>query len=63
VDIETQRGAETAWTYLAFDSSSPYIDPGAPGPPAPLANPNNAATECATATAMCKSGCFRTRSP
>jgi hypothetical protein len=26
VDIETQRGAETAWTYLAFDSSSPYID-------------------------------------
>jgi hypothetical protein len=30
VDIETQRGAETAWTYLAFDSSSPYTDNRAP---------------------------------
>jgi len=26
VDIESQRGAETTWTYLAFDSSSPYLD-------------------------------------
>jgi hypothetical protein len=26
VDIETQRGAETTWTSLAFDSSAPYID-------------------------------------
>lgn len=26
VDIESQRGDETAWTYLAFDGSSPYID-------------------------------------
>jgi hypothetical protein len=23
---ESQRAAETAWTYLAFDSVSPYID-------------------------------------
>jgi hypothetical protein len=26
VDIEGQRGSEMTWTYLAFDSSSPYID-------------------------------------
>jgi hypothetical protein len=26
VDIETQRGMEMTWTYLAFDSSSPYLD-------------------------------------
>jgi hypothetical protein len=26
VDIETQRGAEMTWTYLACDSSSHYID-------------------------------------
>jgi hypothetical protein len=26
VDIESQRGAESARTYVAFDSSSPYID-------------------------------------
>ena len=26
VDLERQRAAETAWTYLAFDSVSPYID-------------------------------------
>ena len=26
VDIESQRAAETAWTYLAFDAFSPYVD-------------------------------------
>ncbi|MEX0642505.1 MAG: hypothetical protein WD468_07380 [Pirellulales bacterium] len=26
VDIEGQRAAETAWTYLAFDAFSPYVD-------------------------------------
>lgn len=26
VDIETQREGEVAWTYLAFDSFSPYLD-------------------------------------
>jgi len=26
VDIESQRAAETAWAYLAFDGYSPYID-------------------------------------
>jgi hypothetical protein len=26
VDIESQRAAKTAWTYLAFDSVSPYIE-------------------------------------
>lgn len=26
VDIESQRGAEVAWTYLAFDTFSPYVD-------------------------------------
>jgi hypothetical protein len=26
VDIETQREGETTWTYLAFDSFSPYLD-------------------------------------
>jgi hypothetical protein len=31
VDIESQRAAETAWTYLAFDSVSPYIDTRPPG--------------------------------
>ncbi|MEX0642515.1 MAG: hypothetical protein WD468_07430 [Pirellulales bacterium] len=57
VDIESQRGAETTWTYLAFDSSSPYID----NRPPPPANPNSAASACATATTTCKSACFRIR--
>ena len=26
VDVESQRAAETAWSYLAFDGFSPYID-------------------------------------
>src|SRR4051812_39631305 len=26
VDIETQREGESGWTYLAFDSFSPYLD-------------------------------------
>jgi hypothetical protein len=26
VDIETQREGESTWTYLAFDSFSPYLD-------------------------------------
>lgn len=26
VDVESQRGSETAWTLLAFDSVSPYVD-------------------------------------
>ena len=26
VDIESQRAAETAWAYLAFDGYSPYVD-------------------------------------
>lgn len=26
VDVESQRAAETTWTYLAFDGFSPYID-------------------------------------
>ena len=26
VDVESQRAAETAWTYLAFDGFSPYVD-------------------------------------
>ena len=26
VDIESRRGAETAWSYLAFDGYSPYFD-------------------------------------
>lgn len=40
VDIESQRNAETGWSYLAFDSASPYIDnrpplsPPTPGSPA-----------------------------
>lgn len=36
VDIEGQRGDETAWTYLAFDGRSPYVDrrpPLTPGQP------------------------------
>jgi hypothetical protein len=26
VDVESQRAAETTWTYLAFDGFSPYVD-------------------------------------
>jgi hypothetical protein len=26
VDIDTQGGGEATWTYLAFDSASPYVD-------------------------------------
>ncbi len=26
VDIETRRDGEPTWTYLAFDSFSPYLD-------------------------------------
>ena len=36
VDVEGQRAAETAWTYLAFDGYSPYLDnrpPLVPGQP------------------------------
>jgi len=30
VDVESQRAAEVAWTYLAFDGFSPYVDNRAP---------------------------------
>ena len=36
VDVESQRAAETDWTYLAFDGYSPYVDnrpPLVPGQP------------------------------
>ena len=36
VDVESQRAGETAWTYLAFDGFSPYVDtrpPLTPGQP------------------------------
>ena len=36
VDVESQRAAETAWTHLAFDGFSPYVDnrpPLSPGQP------------------------------
>jgi hypothetical protein len=36
VDVESQRAAETAWSYLAFDGFSPYVDnrpPLVPGQP------------------------------
>jgi hypothetical protein len=36
VDIETQREGECGWTYLAFDSFSPYLDTR---PPAALGKP------------------------
>jgi len=34
VDVESQRAAETTWTYLAFDGFSPYIDNRPPLVPA-----------------------------
>ena len=39
VDLESQRGAETAWTYLAFDSARRTWIARRTLPP-PLANPN-----------------------
>jgi hypothetical protein len=30
VDVESQRAAESAWTHLAFDGYSPYVDNRAP---------------------------------
>jgi hypothetical protein len=70
LEIQSQRAAETAWSSLAFDTNSPYVDGRAPlvaGLPLDKlslsrASRSSGATGRASWTTMCPSAIGATRS-